>query len=132
MAPRKKRDYSKLPQSKLRQLEKNPGERAKIPTNLLSPNYKAERVKNARLNAPVTPGSSYTNRQIGQVLGVSAVRITQVRGLLPELGPYLGQPDPLDRNAETRRELDARSRVSCARPRLRAGRTGQSDVRAER
>lgn len=66
MAPKKKRDYSKLSQTQLRRLEKNPGERSKIPTNLLSPDYKAKRVENTRLNAPVTPGSSYTNRQAAQ------------------------------------------------------------------
>lgn len=39
----------------------------------------------------------YSNRGIAGVLGVSHPRIAQIRKVLPQLAPYLGPPDPLDR-----------------------------------
>ena len=41
--------------------------------------------------------AGYSNRQIAGHLGVSAVRISQIRGRLPALQAYLGTPEPLDR-----------------------------------
>jgi hypothetical protein len=41
--------------------------------------------------------AGYSNRQIAGRLGVSAVRISQIRGRLPALQAYLGTPEPLDR-----------------------------------
>ncbi len=41
--------------------------------------------------------AGYSNRQIAADLGVSSVRISQIRGRLPALQPYLGVPQPLDR-----------------------------------
>ena len=41
--------------------------------------------------------AGYSNRRIAAILGVSGPRIAQIRHVLPELSPYLGQPDPLDR-----------------------------------
>ena len=52
--------------ARVKKLAKNPGERSKIPTRLLPQQYRAEREKNERLNAPVTPGSSLTNRQLSR------------------------------------------------------------------
>lgn len=52
--------------ARVKKLAKNPGERSKIPTRLLPKEYRAEREKNTRLNAPVTPGSSLTNRQLSR------------------------------------------------------------------
>lgn len=52
--------------ARVKKLAKNPGERSKIPTRLLPQQYRAEREKNTRLNAPVTPGSSLTNRQLSR------------------------------------------------------------------
>lgn len=49
--------------------------------------------------------AGYTHRQIGEKLGVSAVRITQIRGMLPRLGPYLGSPEPLERLRSHREQL---------------------------
>jgi hypothetical protein len=42
--------------------QKDPGLRSKLPSKYLTPAQRAQREQNARLNAPVTPGSSYTNR----------------------------------------------------------------------
>jgi hypothetical protein len=39
----------------------------------------------------------YTNREIGRDLGVSGPRVAQIRGILPELKPYIGKPARLDR-----------------------------------
>lgn len=52
--------------ARVKKLARNPGDRSKIPTRLLPQQYRAEREKNARLNAPVAPGSSLTNRQLGR------------------------------------------------------------------
>ena len=52
--------------ARVKKLAKDPGTRSKIPTRLLPQQYRAEREKNARLNAPVAPGSSLTNRQLGR------------------------------------------------------------------
>lgn len=39
----------------------------------------------------------YSNRRIATVLGVSNPRVSQIRNVLPQLAPYLGHPQPLDR-----------------------------------
>lgn len=52
--------------ARVKKLAKDPGTRSKIPTRLLPQQYRAEREKNTRLNAPVTPGSPLTNRQLGR------------------------------------------------------------------
>ena len=36
-----------------------------------------------------------TNRAISKRMSVSAVRVSQIRTSLPDLEPWLGQPDPL-------------------------------------
>ena len=52
--------------ARVKKLAKDPGTRSTIPTRLLPQSYRAEREKNARLNAPVAPGSGLTNRQLGR------------------------------------------------------------------
>jgi hypothetical protein len=47
----------------------------------------------------------YTHRQIGDQLGVSSVRVSQVKQLLPSLAAYLGQPAPLERLRSHREQL---------------------------
>lgn len=47
----------------------------------------------------------YTNRQMGVALGVSGPRVAQIRAMLPELAPYLGRPEPLDRLRSHRDQL---------------------------
>lgn len=47
----------------------------------------------------------YSNRRIALVLGVSNPRVSQIRGVLPQLAPYLGPPDPLDRLRGRRDQL---------------------------
>lgn len=47
----------------------------------------------------------WTNRRIAEAMGVSPVRVTQIRGLLPELEPYLAPPAPLDRLRVHREQL---------------------------
>ena len=41
--------------------------------------------------------AGYSNRQIAADLGVSSVRVSQIRGRLPALHAYLGTPAPVDR-----------------------------------
>lgn len=41
--------------------------------------------------------AGYTNRRIATSLGVSAARISQIRGRLPAIEPYLGAPQPNER-----------------------------------
>lgn len=48
-------------------LVRNPGDRAKVPTRLLPEKYRKIREMNARLNAPVTAGSSMTNRDLSHL-----------------------------------------------------------------
>src|SRR6185312_5402866 len=55
---------AKKPKELARRL-KDPGLRSKLPDKYLSPAQRAQRKQNAYNNAPVTPGSSYTNRQAG-------------------------------------------------------------------
>jgi hypothetical protein len=43
----------------------NPGLRSKLPDNLLTPAQRAQRQTNAFNNAPITEGSSITNKQLG-------------------------------------------------------------------
>ena len=52
--------------ARVKKLAKDPGTRSTIPTRLLPQQYRGEREKNARLNAPVAPGSALTNRQLGR------------------------------------------------------------------
>lgn len=49
--------------------------------------------------------AGYDNRRMGLELGVSRPRISQIRGLLRELAPYLGRPEPLDRLRSRREQL---------------------------
>lgn len=46
-----------------------------------------------------------THRQIGELLGVSAPRIAEIKRLLPKLEPYIGHPAPLDRLRSHREQL---------------------------
>jgi hypothetical protein len=57
---------TKWTQRRIAKAVKNPGTRANVPTNLLPSSYRQQRLMNARLNAPVTEGSSLTNRQAAQ------------------------------------------------------------------
>ncbi len=41
--------------------------------------------------------AGYSNRHIATSLGVSAARISQIRGRLPAVEPYLGSPEPTER-----------------------------------
>lgn len=45
---------------------KNPGLRSKLPDSYLTPAQRKQRILNARLNAPVVPGSSVTGRDLAQ------------------------------------------------------------------
>ena len=47
----------------------------------------------------------FTNKRIGEAMGVSAPRVAQIRALLPELASYLGRPVPLDRLRSHREQL---------------------------
>jgi hypothetical protein len=47
----------------------------------------------------------YSNRRIGEVMGVSGPRIAQIRQRLPALRAYLGNPEPTDRLRGHREQL---------------------------
>ena len=52
--------------ARVRKLAKDPGTRSTIPTRLLPQQYRQARELNARLDAPVAPGSGLTGRQLGR------------------------------------------------------------------
>lgn len=49
--------------------------------------------------------NGYTNRQVASQLGVSPVRISQIRTRLPAVAPYLGSPEPSARLRSHREQL---------------------------
>lgn len=49
--------------------------------------------------------AGYTNRQIADEMHVSAPRIAQIKQILPDLRPYIGEPTPLDRLRSHREQL---------------------------
>jgi len=49
--------------------------------------------------------AGYSNRRIAGRLGVSAARISQIRGRLPAVGAYLGTPEPFERLRSHRDQL---------------------------
>ncbi len=49
--------------------------------------------------------AGYSNRRIAGRLGVSAARISQIRGRLPTVGAYLGTPEPCERLRSHRDQL---------------------------
>lgn len=53
-----------LSAARAQKLAANPGTRAALQDKYLTPAQRTERAKNARLNAPVTPGSALTNRDL--------------------------------------------------------------------
>lgn len=55
---------------RLEQWLANPGLRSKLPDSALTADQLAQRQLNQRLDAPAAPGSSYTNRQLSQLLTV--------------------------------------------------------------
>lgn len=54
---------NKYTPQRVARLVKNPGTRASVPTKYLPAQYRRQRELNQRLDSPVTPGSSLTNRQ---------------------------------------------------------------------
>ena len=49
--------------------------------------------------------AGYSNRRIALDLGVSNPRVSQIRNVLPQLAPYLGNAEPLDRLRGHREQL---------------------------
>jgi predicted transcriptional regulator len=49
--------------------------------------------------------AGYSNRQIAEVLGVSAPRISQIRARLPTIEPFVGTPEPTMRLRSRRDQL---------------------------
>lgn len=49
--------------------------------------------------------AGYSNRKIALDLGVSNPRVSQIRSVLPQLAPYLGHAQPLDRLRGHREQL---------------------------
>lgn len=70
----------------------------------MRPNYTPHLIAQAGRVAKLLD-TGQTHKQIGEQLGVSAVRITQIRQMLPDLEPYLGTPAPLDRLRNHREQL---------------------------
>jgi hypothetical protein len=70
----------------------------------MQPSYTPHLIQQASRVAEMLD-AGLTHRQIGERLGVSAVRVTQIRQRLPELEAYLGQPGPLDRLRSHREQL---------------------------
>lgn len=56
----------------------------------------------------------YSNRRIAEVLRVSSPRVSEIRRVLPELTPYLGNPEPTERLRERREQLWALRRDAVA------------------
>ena len=70
----------------------------------MPPNYSPHLIAQASRVAQLLD-EGYSNRRIAAVLCVSNPRVAQIRKVLPQLAPYIGPPDPLDRLRGRRDQL---------------------------